>query len=183
MRSDSRLRMKMPRRVVPLGAVVASECQERIAGVCLYPVGVGALHVYQDPTGAQTAVCKGCADYLIASGQWVVIGEQETPAESTTRFRQFLWEMKHAGFPVEKVAVGAKYQDERWIVRVPLSAGDYLAYHWVTEVQFGQFGWVRVAFSDHDDETPAVVEVRPIASLDEYRITNEAWLITTRRIN
>ena len=174
----------MAKSMEALGAVVAGACQEQVPGTCLYPDNaVGALLVFNDDTRRQFNVCKACADYLFATGEWYRTGEEPPEDESDSEgFRRYIWEIKQKTTHPEQLEVALRYQAKTWVLRVPLSAGIDTSDYWVVDVNLGSLGWVKVAFPKDDKTTPAIVKVRPVTTSEEQRATGGALLATTERL-
>ena len=78
----------MPEQINPLGAVVAGECQKKIAGVCSYPADgeIGAVLCFSDQYRHQYNVCKSCSDHLFCSGEWYLPGEAPPAEKAINRY-------------------------------------------------------------------------------------------------
>lgn len=173
----------MAKQMIPLGAVVIGACDLRIEGICEYPSGnAGAVFVFNDNSGKQWNVCKKCSDYQYGLGEWRRDLQSGSKAEkSSSELKAFITEF-NAAKTNDKNLVLLRYHDTIWTISVPISAGIYEKGFWVTDINIGGIGWVKIAFQDGDEATPALVKVQPVCDMKEYFDKNQALLVVKERI-
>lgn len=92
--------------------------------------------------------------------------------------KQYLSEFDQACCIEDKWAIAQTYQEKRWLLDIPIVAGEYIGDYWVVNEQTDELGRIIVAIPKDDEDTMHRFLVKVVDDYNVLKMTGAALVMS-----